>query len=140
MVMNMKLKIRITLLGVYDLVLSFGAIIIGAMMISSSNEIFMEYPKEWLSKVPFENWVVPGIIAIIIFGLGNTIAAILCFRKESNKSWIVSSVMGGILSISLVAQVIILGEWYLATVQFFALSIIQLSLSGTVFSGDRRSK
>jgi len=134
----MKQKARITLLGVYDLILSLGAIFIGAMMISSSNGIFIEYPKEWLSKVPFESWVIPGIIAIIIFGLGNILSAIFSFRKESNKSWIMSAIMGGIFFMSIVAQVMILGEWYMATVQFFIFSIIQLGLSGYVFSGYRK--
>lgn len=136
----MKQKVRIILLGAYDLILSLSATVIGVMMIGSSNGRFIEYPKEWLSKVPFESWVTPGVIAIIIFGLGNMISAIFCFRKESNKSWILSSIMGGIFFMSMVAQVIILGEWYMATVQFFAFSIIQLSLSGYAFSGDRKIK
>jgi hypothetical protein len=49
-----------------------------------------------------------------------------------------SVVMGGIFFISLVAQVLILGEWYMATVQFFFLSIIQLSLCGYVYWGYRK--
>jgi hypothetical protein len=133
----MKHKARINLLGFYDLVLSLGAVFMGVMMINSSNGIFTEYPKEWLSKVPFVSWVIPGIIAITVFGLGNIVSAILCFRKVNNKSWLMSGVMGGIFFISLVAQVIILGEWYMATVQFFVLSIIQLSLCGYVFLGYR---
>jgi len=136
----MKQKVRTILLGAYDLILSLSATFIGVMMICSSNGRFIEYPKEWISKVPFESWVIPGVIAIIIFGLGNMISAIFCFRKDNNKSWIMSSIMGGIFFISMVAQVIILGEWYMATVEFFAFSIIQLSLSGYVFSGDRKIK
>ena len=135
----MKQRIRKNLLGVYDLILSFGAIYLGMLMISSSSGIFIEYPKEWLSRVPFESWVTPGIIAIIIFGLGNLISAIFSFRKESNKSWAISTIMGLIFFISTVAQVIILGEWYMATIQFFIFSIIQLCLSLYVFSGYRRN-
>lgn len=41
--------------------------------------------------------------------------------------------MGGIFFLSLVAQVITLGKWYLATIEFFTCSIIQLCLSGYVF-------
>lgn len=136
----MKQKIRITLLGIYDLILSLGAIFIGAMMINSSNGIFTEYPKEWIYKVPFENWVIPGILAILIFGLGNIISGIFSFRKEDNKSWIMSAIMGGIFFISIVAQVIILGKWYMVTSQFFIFCIIQLSLSGYVFLGYKKIK
>ena len=136
----MKQKTRKNLLGVYDLLLSFGAIYLGVLMISSSSGIFTEYPKEWLSKVPFESWVAPGVIAIIIFGLGNLISAIFSFRRESNKSWALSAIMGGIYFISIVAQVIILGEWYMATVQFFTFSIIQICLSGYVFLGYKENQ
>ena len=134
----MQQKVSEKLLGIYDLILALGAIYIGVMMVISNNGIFIEYPKEWLSKVPFESWVIPGIIAIVLFGLGNIIAAIFSFRKENNKSWFVSAIMGGILFISLVAQVIILGEWYLATAEFLILSIIQLCLSGYTFAYYKR--
>ena len=103
-------------------------------MVFSTNGMFIEYPKEWLSKVPFESWVIPGIIAIVLFGLGNIIAAIFSFRKENNRSWFVSALMGGILFISIVVQVIILGQWYLATVELLIFSIIQLCLSGYSFA------
>lgn len=134
----MKQKLRKNLLGIYDLMISLGAIIIGVMMIRSNYGIFIEYPKEWLSKVPFQNWVTPGIIAILVFGLGNIISAIFSFRKENSQSWVMSAIMGGIFFMSLVAQVIILGEWYMATIQFFIFSTIQLCLSGYVFLGYKK--
>ena len=134
----MKEKIRLYLLGVYDLILALGAIYIGVMMVSSNKGMFIEYPKEWLAKVPFESWVIPGIIAIVLFGLGNVIAAILSLRKGNSKSWFMSAVMGGISFISLIAQVVILGETYLSTVEFLILSIIQLGLCQYVFNGYRK--
>jgi len=107
-------------------------------MVRSDYGAFTEFPKEWSSKIPFDNWGTIGVIAIIVFGIGNIISAIFSFRKESNKSWIMSAIMGGIFFMILVAQVIILGEWYMGTVQFFIFSIIQLCLSGYVFSGYRK--
>ncbi|MBZ9625046.1 MULTISPECIES: hypothetical protein [unclassified Clostridium] len=135
----MKQKIRVNLLGFYDFILALGAISIGVSMISSSKGILTEYPKEWLSKVPFESWVIPGIIAIVLFGLGNIIATISCFRRKNSKSWFVSAIMGGIFFLSIVAQIIILGEFYLATVEFLILSAIQLCLCGYVFVGYRKN-
>jgi hypothetical protein len=126
----MKQKIFKNLLGIYDSILALGAIFTGTMMIRSAQGVFIEYPKEWLSKFPFVNWVIPGIIVIVIFGLGNIVAATFSLRKDNNESWIISMIMGGIFFISLVAQVIILGEWYMATVELFVLSIVQLCLSG----------
>ncbi|MBU3171505.1 hypothetical protein [Clostridium estertheticum] len=130
----MKEKIKINLLGFYDLVLALGAIYIGGMMISSRGGMFTKYPKEWLPKVPFDNWIVPGIITIVLFGLGNIIAAILSFRKGNSKFWVVSVIMGVLLFISIITQVIVLGEWYMATVEFFILSIGQLCLCIAAFT------
>jgi NADH:ubiquinone oxidoreductase subunit 6 (subunit J) len=134
----MRQKLSQVLLGIYDIILSIGAIYMGIMM-SLGNGMFAEYPKEWLSKVPFENWVAPGLIAIVVFGLGNIIAAISSFNKESSKSWILSAVMGLIFFISMIFQVILLEEWYMATLEFFIFSIIQLCLSGYVFLRYRKS-
>jgi len=118
------------ILGIYDIVLALGAIITGFQMVNSSEGIFSEYPTEWLSKLPFQSWILPGIIAIAVFGIGNIAAASFSFRKKNNKSWFASALMGGILLISLVCQVIILGQWYLATMEFLVLAIVQLYLSG----------
>ena len=107
-------------------------------MISSNSGIFTQYPKEWLSKIPFESWFIPGIIAIIVFGLGNIIAAIWSFRKSNNKSWLASAIVGFIFFVLLVSQVIILGEWYLATVEFMILSVLQLCLSWYTIDGYKK--
>lgn len=134
----MKQKISKILLGIYDLFLSLGAIYTGIMMVSG-NGIFAEYPNEWKSIFPFENWVIPGIIAIVVFGIGNIISAIVSLRGKSNKSWHMSAIMGGIFFVSLVVHVLVLGEVYLATIEFFILSIIQLCLCGYAFSSYRKS-
>jgi len=133
----MKEKTRANLLGIYDLVLSLGAIYIGINMILKYG-LFTVYPKEWLTKVPFDSWFMPGVIAIVLFGGGNIIAGFLSLRKTNNKFWLMSALMGGLLFISLIAQVIILGETYMATIQFFILSIIQLAFSMYAFKGQRK--
>lgn len=135
----MKQKRRMNLLGVYDLIVAYGAISTGISMISSNANIFTGYPHEWLNKVPFESWVIPGIIVMVLFGLGNIIAAIVSFRKGNSKSWGVSAIMGVIFFLSLIAQVVILEETYLATVVFMIFSIIQLCLCWYVFTGYRKN-
>ncbi|GAB3058440.1 hypothetical protein [Virgibacillus ainsalahensis] len=134
----MRRAIRVKLLGFYDLILAAGSIWIGIMMINSSTGIFVEYPDLWASRLPFDSWVIPGVIAIVIFGLGNILAAIFTLKK-GHSSWVISAIMGGLFLVSLICQVIILGETYLATVQFLILSIIQLCLSGYAFFGYREN-
>jgi hypothetical protein len=135
----MKYKVRKYILGIYDLFLSFGAVYTGTAMIASKR-VFSEYPQEWLSKVPFTGWAVPGILAIVIFGFGNFIAALLSFFGNNGKTWFASAVMGGIFFVSLCASVLILGEWYLPTVQFFIYSIIQITLSMSIYFENKKSR
>lgn len=149
----MTRKIRFYVLALYDLFLAFGAIYLGIKMICLEGS-FVDYPKEWLSLLPFTSWVVPGILAISFYGLGNIVVAVLSVlnrekintRGNSNchasvkQPWLGSAVMGGIFFVSLVAQVIILQEVFLATSQFLLLSILQLALSGYAYLGCRRTR
>lgn len=123
---NNKMKI---LLIIYDLFLALGAIYEGILMIAGR---FGEYPSEWLDRVPFTSWVIPGIIAIIFYGLGNLLAGISIFTKE-NKGAVLSFIMGVIFLVSLLISIRVLGEVYLATGEFIILSIIQILLSIIVF-------
>jgi len=125
----MRSKVILNLLGGYDLLMSLGAFYIGVNMIFEKG-VFNEYPKEWLSKVPFQNWFLPAIIGIVVFGLGNCIAAIFSFMIKGNLSWIVSAIMAGIFFLSMVAQYIIFMEWYLPSSLLLILSIIQIIFCG----------
>ena len=75
----MKQTIRVRMLGIYNLFLATGAIWIGIQMVMLSNgTIFAEaYPENWAERLPFNSWVMPGVLALVIFGLGNILAAYL---------------------------------------------------------------
>ncbi|HEX2926746.1 MAG TPA: hypothetical protein VHP38_10920 [Ruminiclostridium sp.] len=127
-------------LGLYDLVLAAGAIITGIQMVMANSGIFSEYPQEWLSKLPFHSWVSPGIIAILLFGTGNILSAFLSLKNSFTLSWLSSAVTGLLLLVCIIAQVIILGEWYLASIELFIAAMIQIILSGYVLSTRRIRK
>ena len=138
----MKQTIRARILCVFDLFLATGAIWSGVQMIrSSSGTIFAEpYPDSWAFNLPFDSWVLPGVLAIVIFGLGNIIAAGLSFRKEHSSSWYASAIMGLVFLLGLAFQYISVGEMYIVTGPFVILGVVQLCLSGYVFLGYRSLK
>lgn len=121
---------RFIILGFYDLLLAAAAILSGTLMVNSSYGVFSNYPSEWILLLPFKNWIIPGILTISIFGIGNIIAAFFSFRQKGNRSWFISALMGGIFLVLVVMQVLLLGEYYLATFEFLIFSILQLILSG----------
>lgn len=135
----MKRNVRLNLLGGYDLFLSLGAVHTGITMILGKGG-FNEFPEEWLTKVPFQNWVLPGIIGIAVFGLGNFIAAIFAFRKKGNLAWLMSTVMAVIFFLSLVTQYLIFRERYLPAGIFLMLSIIQILICVFAYIGYAKGK
>jgi hypothetical protein len=125
----MKKKWCITLYGLFELLIAVASIITGISMVLSPNgsmESFPpKFPEEWLDKVLFTNWFIPGIIAILIFGLGNFIAGISTFAKNNSTSGILGITMGGVLLIIIILQMLIL-DIYLISVECLVISIIQL--------------
>lgn len=128
-------KIGTIVLGIYDLFLATGAIWLGVQMVTlKSGTIFAEpYPDSWAANLTFDSWVMTGVLAIVIFGLGNIVAAILSFKKKHNSSWYASSFLGAVFLFGLAYQYIAVGEWYIVTSPFIILGVVQLCLSGYVF-------
>lgn len=124
----MKLKISRYMLGIFDLVILVNVLIVGIAMIRQTG-IYMDYPAEWLSKTPFDNYVLPGIIGILIYGIGNLMAALFAFANDDLRSWMFSLIMGCVLFLSMIMQIVVLGESYLTTGILFIVSFIQIGLS-----------
>ncbi len=129
------MKRNYILLGAFDLVIAFAAIFTGFLMLWSNQGIFREYPSEWLNVFPFRNWAIPGILAITFFGAGNIAAALFSFRGRGSKAWLVSAVTGFCLLLCAILQIMILGQWFLATAEVLLISLLQLFLSGYALFG-----
>lgn len=134
----MSLKIRLYLLGFYDLLLAIGAVYMGKELVCIEHGIFHEFPHKWLSKLAIEDWIWSGIAALLLFGVCNMVASIFCFVKQNHLSWSLSAAMGSILYVILVLQVLMTGVWQLSTVVFFAVSILQIFFSRIVYLGYKK--
>lgn len=129
--MNKKMSI---ILGIYDLILALGALYSGLLMINPKNAIFSEYTVQFPLNLSFSNWTFPGIIVILVFGLGNVIAAVFCFKKNTKHAWFASAITGVLFLTCVICQILIMGKFYLPTAEFFIFSIVQLCLSGISLS------
>ena len=134
----MNLKIRLYILGFYDLLLAIGAVYMGRELICKEHGVFMKFSHAWLSKLPFEDWILSGVVAILIFGVGNMLASMFCFLKRNHMSWLLSAVMGSILYVVLVIQVFLTRDWQMSTAVYFALSILQLFSCRLVYLGHKK--
>lgn len=114
-------------LEVYDILLAVGALWYGLRMLKGIGLIFSFFPPEWVDKLPFESWTPIGAIALF-FAVGNAVAAALCLLARRNRA-LASLGMGILLMIGMIAQIIILGEAYMATGQFLLVALIQIIFS-----------
>ena len=137
----MNHKTRKIILGLFTFLIAIGAFRTGYFMIRGQG-IFTEFPSEWLAKVPFDNWITPAYIGMFIYGTGNMFATFCIFTSNNSLVWKLPLSMSIILLMSLLLQIIILGESYLATYQLALLGFIQLCLSvytSLEFSKHQRS-
>lgn len=115
------------ILNVYNLLLSLGAFYLGVSMFLERG-VFDTFPQEWIGVLPFNNWANLALFGIIVFGIGNGIAATYGFLKKDNKIFTITFTMGVLFFLCTVIPTILLGKWYLPTSALFGLSIIQILL------------
>lgn len=132
------MRLKSNILGIYDLLLATGAIYTGLLMITKSGN-FSADPNVSFHNLSIHNWVVCGIIAIFLFGLGNMSASIVCFLNQNRRIWLLSGIMGVLLLLTIIAQIIVFGELYLATFEIMILGLVQMALSISVYFFVRKS-
>ena len=112
----------------YHFFLALLFIYVGAQVIQGR---FGEYPREWLTKLPFTSWVLPGF-AILLLGLSHLfVAGIGLFQSRSIVARL-TLLMGSFLIVSGILSIMVLGETYLATVELILLGSIHLVLGGII--------
>ncbi len=112
----------------YHFFLALLFIYVGAQVIQDR---LGEYPSEWLTKLPFTSWVLPGF-AILLLGLSHLfVAGIGLFQSRSMVARL-TLLMGSFLIVSGILSIMILGETYLATVELILLGSIHLVLGGII--------
>ena len=134
----MKLKFRLYILGFLDLLLSAGAVWLGGEMLRAGRGNIMGPSHQWLFVLPVQDWFISGLLVILIFGIGNMAASLLCFLKKNRLAWCLSAAMGGILYLTMITLVLVTGNWNLAIAGSFASSIAQLFISRSVYLEQKK--
>jgi len=45
--------------------------------------VFVEFPPEWVGVMPFTSWSALAIYGMIVFGIGNAVAAVYGFTRKA---------------------------------------------------------
>ena len=115
------------LVSAFNVAMSLGAFYMGISMLPVAG-VFVEFPPEWVGVMPFTSWSALAIYGMIVFGIGNAVAAVYGFVGKTRKLFVANLILGVLLFLSAALPIVLLGDWYLPLVFFFFLSFIQLAL------------
>ena len=99
-------------LGVLQVFIGIGAIPAGLALILEPSGASLGMPLEWLSDTPFPNFLIPGVVLMVVNGFGSLAGALASFLRYRYAGEIAMG-LGVFLMLWIVAQVwwIGLGHW-----------------------------
>ena len=119
--------------------IGIGAVICGALLIIGPDGRYLQMPIDMLSKSPFRNFLIPGLILFLVNGVGNVVSAVLCFKMHRNAGF------GGMffgfgLIIWLFVQINMIGGGSWLQYLYFVLGILELLLGIVMREFERKQK
>jgi hypothetical protein len=88
--MNFKRRLLTYSLGVFQAFIGITAIAGGFRLVSNPNGT-SDIPIEWLNSSPFTNYLIPGLVLLIVIGFGNVLGGIFSFLSKSHARHIFNS-------------------------------------------------
>jgi hypothetical protein len=97
------------------------------------------FQVEWLIKSPFSDYLIPGLVLLIVIGFGNLAGGALSFSRYRYASRC-ASILGTFLIIWIVVQVWWIGLTIWLQPLFFGLGLVELALGLLFWRIERWSK
>ena len=125
--------------GSLQSLIGIGAVICGALLFIGPDGRYLQMPIDMLSKSPFRNFLIPGLILFLVNGVGNVVSAVLCFKMHRNAGF------GGMffgfgLIIWLFVQINMVGGGSWLQYLYFVLGILELLLGIVMREFERKQK
>ena len=119
--------------------IGIGAVICGALLIIGPDGRYLQMPIDMLSKSPFRNFLIPGLILFLVNGVGNVVSAVLCFKMHRIAGF------GGMffgfgLIIWLFVQINMIGGGSWLQYLYFVLGILELLLGIVMREFERKQQ
>jgi len=128
---NIKNKFIAYLLGVIQTFIGVTAIAGGIRLVSHPNGI-SDFPIEWLNNSPFSNYLIPGLVLLIVIGFGNVVAGVVSFlRKKYSGS--MAALFGTFLIFYMTIEIWFVGVRNFLQPLYLMLGILVLTLGLKVF-------
>ena len=129
--MNFKRRLLTYSLGVFQAFIGITAIAGGFKLISNPNGT-SDIPIEWLNSAPFTNYLIPGLVLLIVIGFGNVLGGIFSFLSKRYAGGI-AAMLGIFLILFMTIEVWFVGLRTFLQPLYFILGAIVLVLGFKLF-------
>ena len=129
--MNSKRRLLTYSLGVFQAFIGITAIAGGFRLVSNPNGT-SDIPIEWINSSPFTNYLIPGLVLLIVIGVGNVLGGIFSFLSKKYAGGI-AAMLGTFLVLFMIIEVWFIGLRNFLQPLYFILGSIVLVLGLKLF-------
>ena len=114
--------------GVIQILVGIGAAVSGSMLIIRPSGELLQAPLEMLRGSPFSDFLIPGIILLLVNGIGQLLAGVMTLRRHPHAA-LTGAVFGIGLMIWIFIQVNMIGGRHILQYSYFFVGVIETSLA-----------
>ena len=129
--MNFKRRLLTYSLGAFQAFIGITAIAGGFRLVSNPNGT-SDIPIEWLNSSPFPNYLIPGLVLLIVIGCGNVLGGIFSLLSKRYAGGL-AAMLGTFLILFMTIEVWFIGLRNFLQPLYFILGAIVLVLGLKLF-------
>ena len=129
--MYFKRRLLTYSLGALQAFIGITAIAGGFRLVSNPNGT-PDIPIEWLNSAPFTNYLIPGLVLLIVIGFGNVLGGIFFFLSKRYAGCI-AAILGTFLILFMTIEVWFIGLRTFLQPLYFILGAIVMALGFKLF-------
>lgn len=126
-------------LGALQVFIGIGGVAGGFGLVAEPSGANLGFHVDLLSKSPFPDYLIPGLVLLAVNGFGNLTGGILSFFRY-RYAGLCAAALGAFLMIWIVAQVWWIGLTIWLQLLFFGLGMVALVLGLLLFRKERQPK
>lgn len=129
-------RVVVFTLGILQFFVGIGAVISGGLLVAAPSGEYLQAPQDMLRGSPFHDFLVPGLILVLVNGIGQLAAGVLTFRRHPAAGF-VAMVFGLGLMIWIFVQVNMIGGGHWLQITYFALGVAEAALAFLLQRSER---
>jgi hypothetical protein len=112
-------------LGILQIFIGITAVLGGFGLVSDPSGTKMNVPLELLKNSPFTNYLIPGLVLLIVIGVGHILAGVVTFLRH-RYSGNISAFFGALLVLYMIIEVLFIGWVNFSQPLYFVLGAVEL--------------